>query len=248
MDAHCSYILELADDHLILGHRLSEWCGHGPILEEDIALANIALDCIGLAKLCYEEAGKRLSLSADELVFFRSAREYRNCQLVEQPNGDFGKTILRQFFFDAYSSQLFQSLSTCPDQFLAAIGAKAAKECTYHLRHSSSWVIRLGDGTEESKQRIDQAVKELWPYVKELFCASAAGAVLVAETSIKSPATFETQWQRLVQSVGDEATLSFPALTSAQGAPGRNGEHTEHLESLLDIMQSTARAHPGVTW
>src|SRR5437762_3159364 len=191
------YLLRLGDDRLVLGHRLSEWCGHAPILEEDIALANIALDCIGHASALLHLAGEveGKGRTADDLAYFRDAMDFRNCLLVEQPNGDFAFTIARQFFFDAYSFHLYQALQECRHPELAAIATKAVKEVRYHLRHSTEWTRRLGDGTEESHQRIQNAFEELWPFTDELF---------VMDENLK-PA-----WDKTVDEVLTSATLIRP--------------------------------------
>jgi ring-1,2-phenylacetyl-CoA epoxidase subunit PaaC len=242
------YCLRVGDDLLVLGHLLSEWCGHGPILEEDIALTNIALDCVGQASNLLALAAEiKGGTTADELAFFREAVEFRNCLLVEQPNGDFASTLVRQFFFDAYSHLLFDRLRFSTHLSLAGISQKAVKEVEYHLRHSSQWILRLGDGTEESHARVQRAVDDLWRFTGEMFetddleSALADAGVGVRSDSLKS------DWTRRVTDVLSRATLSMPAETFTQTG-GRHGRHTEHLGHLLAEMQIVARSFPEATW
>lgn len=243
------YFLRLGDDRLILGHRMSEWTGHGPILEEDIATANLALDLIGQAAQLLKLAGETEGKGRDEnaLAYFRDGTQFRNCLLVELPNGDFGDTMLRQFLFDAHSVLLLDELTRCGHAQLAAIATKALKEDKYHLRHSSGWVVRLGDGTAESRARMQASVARLWKYTGELFVTDAvdlaaqAAGITIAMPGIKS------RWDTLVDDVFARATLARPADGPMQGG-GRRGRHTEHIGHLLATMQSVARAHPGATW
>ena len=243
------YILRLADDRLVLGHRLSEWCGHAPILEEDIALANTALDLIGqasaLLKLAGEIEGK--GRTDDALAYFRDAIEFRNVQLVELPNGDFAVTIVRQFLFDAWDVLLLERLVASSNATLAGIAAKALKEAKYHLRHSAEWVRMLGDGTAESHDRAQRAVDALWPYAGELFMADAIDQQAVASALGVDVETFRPAWLETVERVLGEATLTRPADGFAPRG-GRTGRHTEHLGRMLADMQSLARAHPGAAW
>jgi ring-1,2-phenylacetyl-CoA epoxidase subunit PaaC len=225
------FLLRLGDDRLVLGHRLSEWCGHAPILEEDIALANIALDCIGHASALLHLAGEveGKGRTADDLAYFRDAMDFRNCLLVEQPNGDFAFTIARQFLFDAYAAHLYEALQEHSHHELAAIATKAVKEIRYHLRHSSEWTRRLGDGTEESHRRIQHAFDELWQFTDELF---------EVEPHLK------LAWDNTVNEVLASATLKRPP----DNAPCRRSQHTEHLGHMLAEMQSLARSIPGAQW
>lgn len=243
------YLLRLGDDRLILGHRLSEWTGHGPILEEDIATANMALDLIGqaaqLLKLAGQVEGK--GRSEDDLAYFRDGTQYRNCLLVELPKGDFGDTMVRQFLFDAYSVLLWEALSNCGHADLAAIAGKAIKEDKYHLRHSSEWVVRLGDGTDESHARVRASLERLWPYTGELFLADDVDAAVASEGIIVDLGGIESRWNAMVDEVLKRATLTRPADVPMQRG-GRRGRHTEHIGHLLATMQSVARAHPGATW
>jgi ring-1,2-phenylacetyl-CoA epoxidase subunit PaaC len=243
------YVLRLGDDSLILGHRVSEWCGHGPILEEDIALTNIALDLIGQATSLLEYAGKieGKGRDGDALAFLRYDRDYKNLLLVEQPNGDFGQTIMRQFLFDAYRKPLFERLQQSKDKKLAAIAEKSLKETKYHLKHSSEWVIRLGDGTEESKERIQTALNDLWKYTHELFIQDPVEMALQAEGVIPSMEDVEQDWTSHVHAVLQEATLSIPE-NGWKREGGRRGMHSEHLGYLLAEMQYMQRAYPNMEW
>jgi len=243
------YLLRLADDRLVLGHRLSEWCGHAPILEEDIALANIALDLIGqasmLLKLAGEVEGK--GRTEDALAYFRDAIEFRNVQLVELPNGDFAVTIVRQFLFDAWDVLVLERLMGASNKTLAGIAAKALKEAKYHLRHTAEWVRMLGDGTAESHARAQRALDDLWPYAAELFLADEIDAQAVASGSGVDAEALRDRWRQTVDRVLSEATLVVPKDGFAPRG-GRIGRHTEHLGRMLADMQSLARAHPGATW
>ncbi len=243
------YLLRLGDDRLILGHRMSEWTGHGPILEEDIATANIALDLIGqaaqLLKLAGEVEGK--GRTEDTLAYFRDGVQFRNCLLVELPKGDFGDTMVRQFLFDAHSVLLWEALAGCGHAGIAGIAAKALKEDKYHLRHSSEWVVRLGDGTEESRARVQRSLDRLWKYTAELFAADEIDDAVAALGVRVDAAGLRARWDAMVNEVLARATLTRPAEGAAQRG-GRRGRHTEHLGHLLATMQSVARAHPGATW
>ena len=243
------YLLRLGDDRLILGHRLSEWCGHGPILEEDIATTNIALDLIGHASMFLRLAGQVEGAGRDEdaLAYWRDEHQFRNLQLCELPNGDFGFTVMRQFLFDAWSVQLLEALGRSSHAELAAIAAKALKESRYHLRHSSEWVLRLGDGTGESHARAQAALDELWPWTGELTYQDGVDAALRAEGVVPDLEPLRQPWEVLVRDLLNRATLRVP-----DGAPrmsgGRVGRHSEHLGHLLAEMQIVARSHPGAKW
>ena len=245
-----AFLLECGDDHLILGHRLSEWCGHAPMLEEDIALANVALDCLGASKMFLEEAARveNDGRSADDLAFFREATEFRNCTLVEQPNGDFAETIVRQFFFDCYACVLLEGLSESTYQPLSDIAAKALKEARYHARHSGSWLIRLGDGTEESHQRTAAAVENMSRFTDELFSVSSATAELQETGVIPEIAELKPLWQEMVNEALGQATLMPLADQQDYVCWARDGKHTEHLGHLLSEMQITARSFPDAQW
>lgn len=245
----CDYTLRLADTCVILGQRLSEWCGHGPILEEDIALSNIALDLIGQARMLYAHAAEVEGQGRDEdqLAFLRDCPDFKNILMVEQPNGDFAKTIARQFLFSAFMHPYWAALMTSQDETLAAIAAKAEKEAAYHVRHCAEWVIRLGDGTEESHKRMRNALDELWDYTGELFEKDALEAGLIERGIAVDPETIRTDWDDTVDAVLTRATLDRPSDRYMQTG-GREGLHSEHLGHILSEMQFLQRAYPGGTW
>ncbi len=249
MNSLFEYVLRLGDDSLILGHRLSEWCGHGPILEEDIAMTNISLDLVGQATSLLGYAGELegKGRDADALAFLRFDREYKNVLLVEQPNGDFGMTMLRQFFFDAYRKPLFEKLQHSTDQHLAAIAEKSLKETKYHLKHSSEWVIRLGDGTEESNARIQDSLNTLWRYTNELFFTDEVDAELVEKGIVPSLQEIQNEWNATVTAVLTEATLTIPTNNWKQEG-GRKGLLSEHLGYILAELQYMQRAYPNMQW
>ena len=247
-DALFQYLLRLGDDRLVLGHRLSEWCGHGPLLEEDIALANVALDLIGQASHFLRLAGQVEGKGRDEdaLAYLRDAIDFRNVKLVELPNGDYGRTILRQFLFDAWSALLLEKLQGARHAELAGIAAKAYKEARYHVRHSGEWVLRLGDGTAESHRRAQMALDDLWPYTGELFAADEVDRAL-ADGIAPDPGALQPAWRELVSDVVRRATLTLPP-DGYMHSGARQGRHTEHLGHMLDEMQILARSHPGAKW
>ena len=248
-DAGVTALLRLADDHLILGHRLSEWCGHAPMLEEDLALPNIALDLIGQARNLYGLAGLREGAGRDEdaLAFLRPERQFLNLLLVERPNGDFAHTILRQFWFSALMVLTWERAETGTDPEIAAIAAKAVKEARYHLRHTGEWVIRLGDGTGESHRRMVAAQAALLPYRDEMFATDAVAQAMAESGALPDPAALRDAWHALTAPVFAEATLPdpgpHPVLTG-----GRAGRHTEDMGPLLAQMQVMQRSYPGLTW
>lgn len=235
--------LMLADDALVLGHRLSEWCGFAPSPEEDLALANLALDQLGLARALFAAAG----LDEDRCAYFRDAREFRNCLLVEQPNGDFAQTIARQMIYTAFADPYWRAMTGSADPRLAAIAAKAEKESAYHLRHAGEWLIRLGDGTAESHARAQAAVDALWPYSGEMFETDAGEQGLIAQGVAVDPAGLRGTWDATLDRVLTEATLTRPASGRMQSG-GRGGRHSEHLGHLLAVMQHLARTYPGAQW
>jgi ring-1,2-phenylacetyl-CoA epoxidase subunit PaaC len=249
MPALFNYAVALADDALVLGHRLSEWSGQGPLLEEDIALSNLALDLIGQARLFYAYAGEIEGSGRDEdaLAYRRDEHDFANVLLVEQPNGDFAATMVRQLIYAAFMHPFFQALAKSRDSRLAEIGAKAEKEMAYHLRHAAEWVIRLGDGTEESHAHAAAALDELWAYTGELFAMDAAERILAADGIAVDRAALKPHWQATIDRVLREATLQRPPDGWMQGG-GRAGRHTEHLGHLLAEMQVLHRAHPGAVW
>ncbi len=236
-----------ADDALVLGHRLSEWCGHAPTPEEDLALANIALDQIGLARALYTEAGALSGHTEDQLAYLRTDRQYRNCLLVEQPNGDFAHTIIRQLLYSAFADPFWRAACASTNPAMAAIAAKAEKESAYHLRHAAEWGIRLGDGTAESRRRAETALDALWPFTAELFEADDTVAVLFAAGVIPDPGTIHAVCNQTINSVLARATLARPPDGWMQSG-GRRGRHSEHLGHLLAEMQSLHRSHPGAKW
>ena len=257
------YTLHIADNSLILGQRNSEWCGHGPVLEQDIAITNISLDLIGQARNFYQHAaqlinesqkteGSKVSpptgggdlegASEDSLAYLRTERQFKNCLLAEQPNGDWAQTILRQYLFSQYQYLLFQQLQNHSDQQIAAIAGKSLKEVTYHLRWSSEWVIRFGDGTEESHQRMLKAVDELWRYTGEMFTP-----VDYETTSGVDFVKLKDEWQNKVKEIFDEASLPVPEKTFMQ-LGGKEGKHTEQLGYILTELQYLQRTYPGCEW
>lgn len=244
------YLLRLADDRLILGHRLSEWCGHGPIVEEDIALANIALDCIGqannLLKLAGEVEGQ--GRSEDDLAYFREAIDFRNLIMAELPKGDFAFTIARQFLFSAYNYLVLPKLSESKFESLASQAAKALKENHYHLRHSSEWMLRLGDGTEESHQRVQQALNDLWMYTGEMFEEDDLEQNLTEQGIAVKSTDLKSEWKKMVSDVISKATLKLPDDNIYMMSGGRHGRHSEYLGHLLSEMQILARSFPGAKW
>ena len=248
------YVIGLADDSLILGQRLSEWCSNGPFLEEDLALSNVALDFLGRAQMFYNYAAELLSaqspkkpVTADDLAFLRNAREYKNTLINELPIGDFGHTLARQFIIDSYGVLFMQALTKSSDETLAAIAAKAIKESTYHLRRSRDWVIRLGDGTEQSHQRIQDAFDQLWGYTSELFEMTDNETNLLSAGVSIDKTQLEAQWLSSFKDTLDEATLSVPT-DEWRISGGRKGIHTEHLGQILAELQYLQRAYPGVSW
>jgi len=243
------YTIHLADNALILAQRNAEWCAHGPILEQDIAITNISLDLIGQARNFYQYAASLKADGSDEdtLAYLRDVREYKNCLLVEQPNGDWGQTILRQFFFSSYQYLLYEQLQQSRDEQLTAIAAKALKEVTYHVRWSSEWVIRLGDGTKESHDRMLKAINELWTYTGELFIAAAYEEVAVNEGYGIEVASLKNKWEERVKEIFAEATLPFPGTTFQQTG-GKTGTHSEHMGFILADLQYMQRVYPGCEW
>ena len=243
------YLLRLGDDRLILGHRLSEWCGHAPILEEDIALANIALDLIGQANLLLQLAGATEAKARDQdaLAYFREATDFRNALIAELPNGDFAVTIVRQFFFSVAATLQLEQLQRSAHPELAGIAAKAWKESRYHVRHAGEWLLKLGDGTEESHRRAQRAVDDLWRFTGELFASDPVEQRLVAQGVAVDSSAIRPAWTAHVHEVLSAATLTVPA-TGAMQRGGRSGRHTEHLGHLLAEMQIVARSHPGAKW
>ena len=243
------YVLYHADDNLVLAQRMAGWISRAHDLEEDIALANIALDLLGRARMLLDHAGglEGRGRTEDDLAMFRSEREFTNLLLVEQPNGDFARTMVRQFLFDAYQLGLWQSLAGSTDDILAGIAGKALKETRYHLRHSSGWLVRLGRGTEESHRRTQRAVAGLWRFVDEMFDGDDITARAVQQGMGVAPAELRPGWRRTVQTTFSAARLETPADRFSRSG-GRSGFHTEHLGHLLAEMQWMQRSYPGMQW
>lgn len=244
-----TFLLRIGDTTLILGHRLSEWCGHAPALEEDIALANTALDLIGQTRLWLELAAlvEGKGRSADDLAYRRDAHEFRNLLMVERPNGDYGKTLMRQFLFDAWHHALLTALTESSDSRVADIAAKAVKEVTYHLGRSSDLVIRLGDGSEESHRRMQAALDDLWSYAGECFVTDAADRQAAEDGIAPLPDRLKPGWDEAVRAMLQKSTLTVPDGGYVHKG-GRQGIHTEHLGYILAEMQFLQRAYPGASW
>lgn len=248
-EALFKYLLRQADDSLVLGHRLSEWCGHGPVLEEDIALSNIALDLVGQATELYKYAAQveGKGRTEDDLAFLRIESEYQNVLLVEQTNGDFGKTMVRQFLFDQFEVLLYDRLTKSKDAQIAAIAEKTLMEIKYHVKHSAEWMIRLGDGTEESHERVQKSLNELARFVDELFYQDEVEELLIKEGITFDTSSFREEYDRNVKAILDEATLTLPEA-KWNFRVGRQGTHTEHLGYLLAELQYMQRTYPGMKW
>ena len=242
-------LIRLGDDHLVLGHRVSEWCGHAPMLEEDLALPNIALDLIGQARSLYTYAGEVEGRGRDEdqIAYVRLERDYHNLLLTERPNGDFAHTIVRQLFFSVFMQAWWREAVKSTDETLAAIAAKAVKEAAYHVRHAAEWTIRLGDGTEESARRMEEAVSALWPYTGEMFETDSVTDTLAEAGIAPDPASLKAEWDKAIADVFAEAMLAIPD-ESWQQSGGRKGRHGEEMGFLLADLQYMQRAYPGMTW
>lgn len=272
MKNHILYTLQLADNALIYGHRLGEWCGHGPILEQDIALTNISLDYIGQARSLYQHAAnlfnalpqaekatmfmsialeekvkKGENLDEDDLAYLRDGWDFRNVILTEQPNGDWAMTIARAFYFDLFQYLLYSQLQSSKDLQLAAIAEKSLKEVTYHKRWSSEWVIRLGDGTAESHHKMQEAINHLWPYSGEMFKVAGAEQAMITDGIAVDIQALQQPWHEAVTAILDEATLTLPEGTWMHSG-GKEGQHSEHLGYILTELQFMQRAYPGMEW
>jgi ring-1,2-phenylacetyl-CoA epoxidase subunit PaaC len=249
------YTLHLADSSLIMGHRLSEWTGHGPMLEQDIAISNIALDLIGQARNFYQYAAEKINsnkekeknITEDDLAYLRDVGEFKNLLITELPNDDWATTIGKIFFFSTWQFYFYQKLIYSADKQLAAIAEKSLKEVTYHVKWSSEWVIRLGDGTEESKKRMGKAVLELWRYTGEMFVPAAFESYLENRVCI-DVSSIKDDWLKKVRTILEDATIDFPADKTWMQSGGKNGIHTEHLGFILAEMQFMQRAYPGLEW
>ena len=244
------YCLRLGDTSLILGQRISEWCGHAPILEEDIAMSNIALDLIGQSRiiLTYAGAVEGKGRTEDDLAYHRDARQFRNLLIAEQPNGDFAVTMARQFLVSLYNFQLYSQLSKSKDATIAAFAAKSLKEVAYHVRHSSDWIVRLGDGTEESKRRMQEAMDDLWYYVDDMFQADEIDSSLLKEGIGADMLLVRKDWEHHVKVTLAKAKLIMPVANNSLRMGSRDGNHTEHLGYILAEMQFLPRAYPDAKW
>ncbi|MBK9223172.1 MAG: phenylacetate-CoA oxygenase subunit PaaC [Saprospiraceae bacterium] len=243
------YLLHLADNALILGQRLGEWCGHGPVLEQDIAMTNISLDYIGRARLLYQYAAELQGPDSteDQLAFLRDEWDYKNCLLVEHPNVDFAYTVARQFFMDAFQFPYFMILCSSNDKRLSSIAEKTVKETAYHLKWSAEWMIRLGDGTEISNQKIQIAVNDLWSFTGELFESSPYEDQMIKEGIIPDISAIKDQWFSKIQEVFERAHIVKPSSEWMQTG-GKSGQHTEQLGYILASLQYMQRAYPGLVW
>lgn len=242
--------LRAGDNTLVLSQRLSEWCGKGPALEEDMALTNIALDLLGQSTLWLSYAAKLEGKDRDEddLAFLRDAHEFHNLLLVEQPNGDYGDTLVRQLYFDVWHTLWLRSLLSSSDSDIAHIAEKSLKEVTYHLRRSSDLIIRLGDGSDESHQRIQRSVDALWMYSGECFIDDELDKVIADRKIAPLPSSLKEEWLATIQNIFSKATLGMPSKDAWMQQGGKQGRHTEHLGYLLAEMQFLQRAYPGATW
>jgi ring-1,2-phenylacetyl-CoA epoxidase subunit PaaC len=266
------YTLQIADNALIIGHRISEWCGHGPVLEQDIAISNTALDHLGQARSLYQYAAEQFNalqsaekqqlfssaplqalitagkqLDEDDLPFLRDSWDFRNILLTEQPNKDWAYTIARSFFYDCFNYFFYTELQKSNDERLAAIAEKSLKEVAYHLRWSSEWVIRLGDGTDESHQRIQQAIDDLWMYTGEMMIMNDADKAILAAGTGVDVAAIRNSWRERITAVMEEAGLQVPQDAWMQEG-GKDGRHTEHLGYILTELQFLQRAYPDMEW
>lgn len=249
MDPKFEYLLRLGDNCLVLSQQLSAWCGHGPALEEDLALTNVALDLLGQARMWLAYAGEVQGLGRDEdaLAYLRDGAEFRNLLLVEQPNGHYGDTVMRQFLFDAWHQPLLAGLARSSDARTAEIAQKAAKEVRYHLQRSSALVIALGDGTPYSHERMQGALEQLWPYTQEWFESDPVDEACAELGLAPAAPSLAESWNAVVQAVLERARLARPGYTGYQRG-GRQGVHTEHLGHLLTELQFVQRAYPGAQW
>jgi len=249
-EALYNYCLKLGDSSLIMGHRISEWCGHGPVLEQDIALTNIALDLVGQARMLLSYAGEieGKERSEDDLAYLRNDRAYRNALLTELPNGDFGQSIIKLFIFDAYQVALFGALKSSSNSRLSAIAEKSIKESKYHLRYSKDWVLRLGDGTSESHSRITAGLTEIWPYYGDLF-ALAPGEDALSELGIvPKMSNIKNEVDQILKETLGAATIPLPDFNAVFQSGSQQGLHTEYLSYILSEMQAVTREYPGSKW
>ena len=261
MNQLINYTLHLADSNLILTQRNAAWCGHGPILEQDIAITNITLDLIGQSRNFYQYAASLINQSTnqpnevteDSLAYLRTEREFKNLLLTEQENGDWAQTIVRQFFYSVFQYLLYKKMQTSTDEQLAGIAAKSLKEVIYHVKWSSEWVVRLGDGTEESHDRMQLAVKELWPYTGEMFLPADYETAMIAEAVAPDVSLLKEEWMKKVLDIFEEATISSPFEGGWEGAVfmysgGKNGIHTEKMGYIISDLQYLQRTYPNAAW
>lgn len=243
------FILALADDSLVIGQRLSEWCGHGPVLEEDIAMSNIALDCIGQSTLLFRELALRLADGSDEddWAFTRQEISYTNILLLELPNGDYARTIARQYFYNEFQAMYLSAMANSSDPFLSAFAVKSLKEVKYHLQHARDWFCRFALGTDESRIRLTEAVEFLWPYLGELFIDEPMDRSAAESMAIALRSSFHDDWRKTVENLFSECSMTMPQTTFYQKG-GRHGRHTEHMGFMLSEMQYLQRAFPGAKW
>jgi ring-1,2-phenylacetyl-CoA epoxidase subunit PaaC len=249
LNSKTEYILHLADNGLILAQRLGEWCGHGPVLEQDIALTNIALDVLGQARYFYQYAAEvdGQGKSEDDYAYLRGEREFKNFLLLEQPNGDWAHTIMRQFFYDNFMQLVYTKLLLSTDKQIAAIASKAIKEVNYHLKFSSEWVIRMGDGTEESHERVQNAANTLWEFTGELFVPTDYDNEMASQGIAPDVTSLKNEWENRVNEIFAEATLQVPQAIWFQSG-GKTGVHSENLGLLLTDLQYLQRTYPGASW
>jgi ring-1,2-phenylacetyl-CoA epoxidase subunit PaaC len=249
-EALLEYVLRLGDNTLIAGHRLSEWCSKGPFLEEDIAMTNIALDYVGASRILLTYAGvvEDKGRSEDDFAYGRTHTGFKSALLVEQPNGDFAVTIAKQFYYSLFNYLLYTELQKSKDETLAAFATKALKEVTYHVRHVNEWVLRLGDGTEESHARMQKGIDELWKYTNDLFATTEGDQLLQKEGIIPDVPALKSKWMEMISEVLQRATLTMPDVNAFQHKGSREGKRTEHLSYIVEEMQSIARAYPGAKW
>jgi ring-1,2-phenylacetyl-CoA epoxidase subunit PaaC len=249
-EALLEYCLRLADTSLISGQRMSEWCGHAPILEEDIALSNISLDLIGQARILLAYAGEvdGKGKSEDDMAFYRDARQFRNLLLAEVPNGDFAMTVARQYLLSVYNFHLYSALSSSSDTTLAAFASKSLKEVAYHVRHFGDWMVRLGDGTDESRSRLQDAVSELWNFVDDLFMADEIDRKLAASGVGADLDAVKLKWEEAINKTFADAKVVAPKVNSMMRTGSRQGNHTEYLGYILAEMQFLPRAYPDARW
>ena len=248
-EALISTVVQIADDHLILGHRMSEWCGHAPMLEEDLSMPNMALDVIGQSRALYSYAAtlENTGRTEDDFAYLRTDREYTNCLLVERPNTDFAHTMLRHFYFAAFMQLFWTGVLRGNDETLSGIAGKALKETGYHVRHTGEWIIRLGDGTEESASRMADAVAALHPYTAELFTEDDARKACIKQGILPDASTIQPKWNTTIEEVFTTALLEVPEVAFPQ-LGGRSGQHTECFGYLLAELQYVQRAYPGAQW